>query len=300
MKKVFFSFMAFALLIVNFFVAPTPAKAALTLTVISDKTSVVYYEDNGLTVSLRSFPGTVIVYTTDGTTPQASLRLSVVTQSLVITHGIKYTGPITITGNKTIKAIALYDILTPVSPVASFSYEVYKPSVLIDTVKQKSKGFVLSSYPSTITYKAKNGSTGSLTKTYAGIKPNTVNCTWYTFVRIKYNLNRTVLFTSAGGLDGKYWYSKIASTSNQVKYPSLEKLIEENKNRPIYNVVVSFERNPGGTNGHVLLIDAIINGKVYYSDNYQPGVLVVCNSVRDFKNKYSGSNGSILGVVHMK
>lgn len=299
MKKIIFSSMILAILFSSLFNTPTPAKAALALTVVSDKVSGVYYADNGLSVSLKTYPGAIIVYTTDGTTPQAKMQLSML-NSLVITHGKKYTAPIPVTGNQIIKAIALYNILTPISPVAVFSYEVYKPSALANAVAQKFSSFNYNAFPDDVKYKAADGKESSLSKRYIGITPGTVNCTWYTFVRIKFNLGRSVLFSSIGGLDGKNWYGKIVGNTNQIKYANLESLVKANNNRPVYNIVVSFERNPGGTNGHVLLIDAIINGKIYYSDNFKPGVLLTSNSIAEFKSKYSTSNGNIVGVVHLK
>lgn len=299
MKKSMLIFTTLVIILTSFFHAPTPAKA-LSLSVTSDKASGAYYADNGISVSLKAYPGSVIIYTTDGSTPQARMVLGIL-NPVQITRGTKYTGPIYITGNKTIKAIALYNIFTPVSPVATFSYQIYKPTALANTVSQKFKGFNYNSYSATQTYRANDGKQGKFEK--KGI--TAINCTWYTFVRIKYYLNRSILFDSAGGLNGNQWYGKIVSNPSQVKYSGssgLENLIKANKNAPVYNVVVSFQRNPGTvqTYGHVMLIDAIINGKVYYSDSSKPGVLLVSNSIAAFKSTYYKTNGNIVGVVHLK
>jgi len=48
-----------------------------------------------------------------------------------------------------------------------------------------------------------------------------------------------------------------------------------------------------------MLIDAIINGKIFCSDNRSPDKLVVYNSVAEFKKAYSGSNGTIIGVIYV-
>jgi len=286
------------LLIVQFFVVITPAQAAEALYVKSSRAPGVYYSDTTLYVSLYGVTGSVIVYTTNGTTPSARYYGTY----LSISNGTRYTGSIPVSGKMTIKAVAL-KLLHTTSPVASFSYEVYKPTQLGNAVLTKFGGFNYNNYASIQTYTAQDGSTGSFSKTYTGITPGTVNCTWYTFVRIRYNLGRKVLFSSAGGLNGRYWYGKIVANTQQVKYSGstgLENLISTNKNRPVYNIVVSFERNGSGTAGHVMLIDAIINGKVYYSDNSRPGAILTKNSISEFKSAYSSYNGNIVGVVHLK
>ncbi|MBI5353473.1 MAG: chitobiase/beta-hexosaminidase C-terminal domain-containing protein [Chloroflexi bacterium] len=279
-----------------------PAATTSALSVDADKRSGVYYADNGISVVLftPNNMGTAIVYTTDGTTPVAR-RIPGVFITLQITHGKKYTSPIPLAGNKTIKAIALdmNNILRSVSPVGSFSYEIIQPTPLIKATTNKMSSFkaAMSGYSATQKFTAKNNRTGSFPK--GGLSG--INCTWYTYVHIKYNLGRNVLFSTNSPLNGKDWYANIYGASNQVKYPNLEALIKANNNKPVYNIVVSFEKNPeGGGYGHVMLIDAIINGKIYYSDSFDPGNLRVSNSISDFKNKYSGTNGKIIGVVHLK
>ncbi len=296
----------FALLAASSFPASAANPGAPSTNTVPVAASIppgIYYSDNGIDVRL-SASNSFIVYTTNGSTPTATRSLQGFQIVLKVTNGAEYLGPVPIKvrGNTTIKAITLSrtNILAGPSAVINFSYEVYSPTALRNAVVQKFSQFNFNSYDATQKYTAKDGSIGSLPKTYTGITPGTVNCTWYTFVRIRHNLGRTVLFTSAGGLNGKYWYSKIVANSNQIKYANLEDLIRANRNRPIYNVVVSFERNGTGTAGHVMLIDAIINGVIYFSDNSKPGVLTTRNSVADFKNLYSGFNGNIVGVVHLK
>lgn len=306
LKNMFVLLMLFVLLAASSFPVSAANPSVLLSSALSVAASVppgVYYADNGIDVRLSS-ANAFIVFTTDGSTPAATRSLRWNGIVLNVQRGAEYTGaaPIKITGNRTIKAIALSraNILAPQSAVISFSYEVYSPTALRNAVVQKFNQFNYNSYGATQTYTAQNGRNGSLAKTYPGIASGTVNCTWYTFVRIRHNLGRIVLFASEGGLNGKHWYGKIVSNSNQIKYANLENLIEANKNRPIYNVVVSFERNGTGTAGHVMLIDAIINGVVYYSDNSQPGKFLTKNSVSEFKKAYSGFNGNIVGVVHLK
>jgi hypothetical protein len=295
MKKLASVFLIAIILFTQFLLTPTAANAATTLQVKASIGSGVYYATTGIKVSLSTNPGSTIVYTTDGSQPQAKRVL----YSANITHGTKYTGPITITGNMKIRAIAIpFDILIPVSAEAVFTYEVYNPVTLGNSVTKKFTGFNYKKYDSAISYIAKDGSKGGLNENYSS---GSVNCTWLTFVRSQYNTGRDVLFSSAGGINGKYWYDKLVANSSQLKYGGsngLENLISAMGNRPIYNVIVSFPNGGDNHEGHVLLIDAIINGKFYYSDNFHPGTMVTSNSVADFKKKYANS-GTIIGVVHL-
>lgn len=295
MKKVLLASLLLVMVVMQFLSSPTPTSAA-SISVWANYGSGVYYSANGLSVSLSSTSGSVIVYTTNGTAPQARMVLY---KTLIITNGTKYSGPITVSGNKQIRAIALKDIFTPVSPQVSYSYEVYNPTALANSAQSKFYSFNYKNYPFTAKYTAANGSQGNFTMTYTGITPGTINCTWYTFTRSKYNTGRDILFSSAGGLDGKNWYSKMYGNSLQMKYAgstALEDIIRAYGNRPIYNVVVTFNSTSTNTAGHVMLIDAIINGKLYFSDNTRPGTWVIKNSVSEFKSYYSNS-GTILGAV---
>lgn len=292
-------FLVLCLSVILLFTSVTTVNAAGLNPPVSDLSTGVYYTTSQLSIRLRAYPGATIIYTTNGKTPKATINLL---GKISITEGKIYTKPISISNSTTIQTIALKRFY-PVSAVAKYSYEIYNPVKLENTVKQKFYKFNYSSYASTITYTANNGKKGSFAKTYPGIQTGTVNCTWYTFVHLKSSTGREFLFDIPGGADGKNWYAKAIASSHQIKYSGnngLEDLIHNNSNRPIYNIVVSFERNGSGTNGHVMMIDAIINGKLYYSDNTAPGVLRTSNSVSEFKNKYSGGNGKILGVVHIK
>jgi len=302
MKQMLARIVAVLLLFAVFFATPGTASAATTLTIAASKASGVYYADSGLGVSLYTYPGATIVYTTNGTYPVARIDLF---GRLMISQGYKYTGTLSLRGSVTVRAIALMK-WTTTSPTYTYRYEVYAPTQLAAAARAKHSGFDwnnTSKFPFNAYYTAATGRRGYFSKTYSGIKAGTVNCTWYAFSRIKYNLGRDILFTSEGGLNGGQWYGKIAPNSSQVKYSgsgALDEIVRVNGNRPVYNIVVSFPRNGTGTAGHVMLIDAIINGKLYYSDNSQPGVFTVSNTIADFKARYQGSNGTMLGAVHLK
>lgn len=307
MKKAINSILVILFLFVSLGFSTKTANAATTLAVYSTRKPGIYYTDTYISVylysnvSLTSFPYGYIVYTTNGTNPSATVDYL---GNLRITNGYKYSGPINLSSTKTVKAIALKKLFYT-SPVTSFKFEVYSPTKLIAAAKVKHSGFYWNNttyFPWTLKYTAQDGRVGSFNKTYTGITLGTVNCTWYTYAKSKF-YSKPVLFTTAGGLDGKYWYSKIVATTKQVKYAGnngLEALISANSNRPLYNVIVSFERNGTKTNGHVMMIDAIINGKIYFSDNSKPGVWRGPYSVSEFKNLYYSYNGLILGVVHQK
>ncbi|HCJ08671.1 MAG TPA: hypothetical protein DHV96_10020 [Lachnospiraceae bacterium] len=73
--------------------------------------------------------------------------------------------------------------------------------------------------------------------------------------------------------------------------------------QPIYNIVISYSK-PNDAWGHVLMIDAIVDGKVYYSDNWKTpyasyrGQPVVVD-INQFRNIYSRNCGyTQQGAVH--
>lgn len=143
---------------------------------------------------------------------------------------------------------------------------------------------------------------GRFNKYYSGIRSGTVNCTWYTGKKCDsngFNLN----YFSPG--NGKDWYNGIQSTDtyNATKYAGencLSDLINA-KGDPVTNIVVSFPYSyKGGEYGHVLYIDQIVDGNVYYSDNGSPGKRI-CVTIDEFLAKYKNSgNGSPIGCVHLE
>lgn len=299
MKKLINAFLITLVLLTQFLFSPTPAKAAVTLKINASASSGTYYKTDGLSVSLTTNSASIIVYTLNDTQPKATYHNLI----LNITNGIQYTEPIKITGtNKKIRAIALpLNILITPSAEAVFTYDVYNKDKLVSDVMKKFAGFHYDDekvYPDPIKVKTKNGSFESFDKYYIGI-----NCTWYAFARSKYNTGREILFDKPTGLNGGAWTKRMIENSSQVirlGSDALEYLIKVNQNRPIYNIIVSFPTNPSKTkDGHVLLIDAIIDGKIYYSDNFFPGKMRILK-VQDFKEEYKKTNGAITGVVQLK
>lgn len=107
--------------------------------------------------------------------------------------------------------------------------------------------------------------------------------------------------------NGNQVYGNIAAGehSNYVatKYAGgncLQDLINAEGN-PITDIVISFPNEYGGGNkwGHVLYIDQIVDGKVYFSDNTSPAAGKVL-SIDEFLTKYKKWNGTPIGCVHLK
>lgn len=113
--------------------------------------------------------------------------------------------------------------------------------------------------------------------------------------------------------NGSGWYYNLranATTSTgyvQKKYSGrscLTKIINANNGKNVYNIVVSFPKSYRSSSsvGHVLFIHAIIDGKVYYSDNYtyngMPEGSVIVKSVSEFTNYFASNYGGINGAVH--
>lgn len=115
--------------------------------------------------------------------------------------------------------------------------------------------------------------------------------------------------------NGSQWYYNINSNARtstgykQKKYSGvncLNKLIKANDSENVYNVVVSFPKSYRSSSkvGHVMFIHAIINGQVYYSDNYnyagKPEGSVIVKSVGEFTKYFSSNYGGINGAIHFK
>lgn len=74
--------------------------------------------------------------------------------------------------------------------------------------------------------------------------------------------------------------------------------------QPITDIVVSFDTNPSPipslkAAGHVLYIDQIVDGKVYYSDNNRPYEAQV-KTIDEFLTSYKPWNGAPSGCAHLK
>lgn len=139
-------------------------------------------------------------------------------------------------------------------------------------------------------------------------------CTKYTYDKLK----SVGIELQGGGTtvgDGNQWYKKIKT--KQVTWDSkykcncvdgnnaLEKIISDNGGKPVYNIVISYEHAYRKNSkvpqkldkcGHVMMIDAIINGQVYYSDNYENKTYSL--SLAEFKKNYNDHYGNILGAAH--
>ena len=113
--------------------------------------------------------------------------------------------------------------------------------------------------------------------------------------------------------NGSRWYYNLKSNAKtstgyvQKKYSGkscLTKIVNANNGKNVYNIVVSFPKSYRSSSsvGHVLFIHAIIDGKVYYSDNYRyqgkPEGSVIVKSVSEFTNYFSSNYGGITGAVH--
>lgn len=121
MRKTVFSVFVIIFMIFGILSTPQTAQAAIALSVKASLTPGTYYADSAKYVSLSSYPGSVIVYTTNGTLPQVSMNTFNV---LRITNGYKYTGSIYVKGSRTIKAVAILNWYTPKSSVYTFTYNV--------------------------------------------------------------------------------------------------------------------------------------------------------------------------------
>ncbi len=132
------------------------------------------------------------------------------------------------------------------------------------------------------------------------------NCTWHTAKK----LSMLGVQTIKGLGNGCTWVAGIPErpvTANEYgikKYGGndwYERLMEEYDGGPVYNIVLSFDSNTGTSSeiracGHVMMIDAIVDGKVYYSDTWPEKA--ACLTIQEFKNQYRRYNGNCLGAAH--
>lgn len=160
-----------------------------------------------------------------------------------------------------------------------------------------------------------------ITRTYKKCRENTgrsnfkKQCSLYVYSQLKV---LGVYQTPDTYWNGNQWYSKLKPNAvtktgyTQKKYSGkscLSKIVGANKNENIYNIVVSFPnsyvngKNTGfGGAGHVLFIHGIIDGKVYYSDNYRYCGMsegsVIVKTVSEFTNYFSYHYGGPTGAIH--
>lgn len=118
-------------------------------------------------------------------------------------------------------------------------------------------------------------------------------------------------FNSSG--NGKDVFTHLADTAGQsnlvvtqTKYEGndcLQKIIDVNNGEPVMNVIVSFPKSGSGssTYGHVVFIDAIVDGKVYWTDNHD-ATKVNVRSIDGFLSWYEyeyNKCGSPIGAIVM-
>lgn len=106
--------------------------------------------------------------------------------------------------------------------------------------------------------------------------------------------------------NGNAWYNgvsqqHIAGNYTLKKYPGaycLEDIIRDNGNS-VYNIVVSFSK---GRFGHVMLIHAMINGRIYFTDSYKFHNIEARKlhvlSLPGFKKHYASKGYRFIGALH--
>ena len=90
---------------------------------------------------------------------------------------------------------------------------------------------------------------------------------------------------------------------------ALETLVSKNGNKPIYNIIVSFDeaivKDEYYKCGHVLIIDCIKDGKVYFSEMFgtKNGKIkkekVTVLTIKEFKDTYKGIYKGIKGAARI-
>ena len=128
-----------------------------------------------------------------------------------------------------------------------------------------------------------------------------VNCTYLTYGRIKEKTGYAYQFTQDYDLNGNRWHKYSPdSAKRQQKFGTIEDAVRA-YGPVVENVVVSFEKSYGTTPeerqyGHVLLLEAIIDGVVYYSDIVNPQRMER-KSIADFLREYNKLYSNVAGVV---
>lgn len=155
-------------------------------------------------------------------------------------------------------------------------------------------------------------STYKKAKSIAGRRNFSKQCSLYVFSQLK---ALKIYQTPNSYWKGSRWYANLKNNGVtktgyvQKKYSGrncLSKIVKANNGKNVYNVVVCFPRSyrSSSTMGHVLFIHAIINGKVYYSDNYRyngkPEGSVIVKSVSSFTSYFASNYGGITGAIHFK
>lgn len=140
-------------------------------------------------------------------------------------------------------------------------------------------------------------------------QPESGGCTRYTRDKLA-----TMGITLTGFGNGQDWYDNLKDGNKLTDearekvdidaYPGDEfwdKLNTGEIKQPIYNLVVSYRG--GATSdaqkyGHVLFVDAIVDGKVYYTDNWGATKTPQAISINDFRERYGRQNYQQQGIIH--
>jgi uncharacterized protein YukE len=144
-------------------------------------------------------------------------------------------------------------------------------------------------------YTAANGVEGSVYK-WNDLAYTQVSCTYHTLKRLREH-GRDFPFSYAGGANGKEWFSNCTGVPKIAGSNPLSSVVNKFGN-PIENIVISCGANEEF--GHVMLIDKIENGMVYFSEHCPIpsswGIGPPC-SIDTFENYYNKYIGGIIGAV---
>ena len=172
------------------------------------------------------------------------------------------------------------------------------------------EGSTSTTYKSVSQIKSQIASTYKKAKSIAGRSNFAHQCSLYVYSQLR---ALKIYQVPDNYWNGSRWYSNLranATTSTgyvQKKYSGrncLTKIVNANNGKNVYNIVVTFPRSyrSSSTVGHVLFIHAIIDGKVYYSDNYRyngkPEGSVIVKSISEFTNYFASNYSGITGAVH--
>lgn len=127
------------------------------------------------------------------------------------------------------------------------------------------------------------------------------NCTYLTSGRIKEKLGYDYQFTQNYGLNGNKWYTYSPDDAErQEKFATLQDAISH-YGPAVENLVLSFQKSYGSDTryGHVLLVEAVVDGYVYYSDVVRP-TQIEKKTIDAFFKEYNKLYGSLVGVVKLK
>jgi hypothetical protein len=146
----------------------------------------------------------------------------------------------------------------------------------------------------------KNGSNWSV---YTNNKGGEKSCTYYTLEKLR-EKGLDFLFDDSGGVgpgfaNGGNWYDHSAGGPKFGGSNAIYDIINQ-YGEPVENIVISFQGGGSGDTGHVLLIDKIENGVVYFSDNLMNKYHLQPQAVplAEFHSRY-GNFATMVGAVYV-